>query len=182
MVLAEYSGLKISMIRDCKKLLWYPKKYRNILMDRDPKASTGFFIELYPIALRLSSENDYVPGRGLENFIDVMIEKFKNGKSFSDVKEMRVIRKCFSYFDTKNNSIEFLNRMKYFVENIDEPIDIFEVLDTDVDKQRQTLLKQLSILSNAILDINPDLLSDTAFLDQLTLLKERITKLIEKID
>jgi ParB family transcriptional regulator, chromosome partitioning protein len=181
-VLASSTGLKISMIRDCKKLLWYPKKYRNLLMDRDPKISTAFFIELYPIALRLSSENDYLPGEKLEAFVDCMIDKFKNGNSFVDVKEMRIIRKCFSYFDTQRNSLEFLNRMKYFVENIDEPIEVFEILDGDLDKQRQTLIKQLSILSNAIQDINPDLLSDTVFLDQLMLLNERIFKLIEKID
>jgi hypothetical protein len=170
------------MIRDCKKLLWYPKRFRNLLLDRDPKISTGFFIELYPIALRLSSENDYLPGEKLENFVECIIEKFKSGNSFVDVKEFRIIRKCFSYFDEKRNSIEFLNRMKYFLENIDEPIEVFEILDSDLDKQRQSLIKQLSILSNAIQNLNPDLLSDTVFLDQLMLLNERILKLIEKID
>lgn len=181
-VLASSTGLKISMIRDCKKLLWYPKKYRNILMDRDAKISTGFFIELYPIAYRLSSENDYLPGEGLEYFIDTIIEKFRLGNSFVDVKEMRVIRKCISYFDSKNNSYEFLNRLKYFLENLDEPISTFEILDSDLEKQRNNLIRQISTLSNLINEIDPELLSDSSFLGQITTLKDRIIKLIEKID
>jgi ParB family transcriptional regulator, chromosome partitioning protein len=181
-VLASSTGLKISMIRDCKKLLWYPKKYRNLLMDRDPKISTGFFIELYPIAYRLSSENDYLHGGGLEYFIDTVIEKFKTGNSFLDVKELRQIRKCFSYFDSKNNPFEFLNRMKYFLENIDESISVFDILDTDLDKQRTNLVKLITTLSNLISEIDPDLLSDTAFLNQITILRDRILKLIDKID
>jgi ParB/RepB/Spo0J family partition protein len=181
-VLASSTGLKISMIRDCKKLLWYPKKYRNILMDRDSKISTGFFIELYPIASRISSENDYLPGEGLEYFIDTMIEKFRLGNSFVDVKEMRTIRKCISYFDSKNNPYEFLNRLKYFLENLDEPISTFEILDSDLEKQRNNLIRQISTLSNLIYEIDPELLSDSSFLDQITILKDRIIKLIEKID
>ena len=181
-ILASSTGLKVSMIRDCKKLLWYPKKYRNILMDRDPKISTGFFIELYPIALRLSSENNYSPSNGLEYFIDTIIEKFKAGNTFLDVKQLRTIRKCFSYFDSKNNSSEFLNRMKYFLENGDEPLEVFDLNDADLEKQGQNFLKQISILSSAIADLNPDLLSDSYFIDQIILLKDRLIKILEKIE
>lgn len=181
-VVASATGLKPAMIRDCKKLLWYPKKYRNFLLDRDQKISVGFFIELYPIALRLSSESEYMPGVGLENFIDTMIEKFKSGSIFTDVKELRVIRKCFSYYDSKSNSFEFLNRMKYFIENLNEPIEIFEIADTDLDKQKNNLVKQVSLLSSLLSDIDPNLLSELSFVNQLNILKERLLKLLEKID
>jgi ParB/RepB/Spo0J family partition protein len=181
-VLASTTGLGRDMIRNCKKLLWYPKKYRNYLMDRDPKISVGFFTELYPIALRLSSEKEYLPNGGLEVFVDAMIEKFKLGTIFTDVKELRVIRKCFSYFDSRSNPFEFLNRMKYFVENINEPIEIFEIADSDLDKQKNNIVKQVSLLSSLLSDLDPDLLSELSFVAQLNLLKERLLKLLEKID
>jgi hypothetical protein len=72
--------------------------------------------------------------------------------------------------------------MKYFLENIDESISVFDILDTDLDKQRTNLVKLITTLSNLISEIDPDLLSDTAFLNQITILRDRILKLIDKID
>jgi len=48
--LAELIGLEIAVLTRCKKLLSYPKKYQDLMLDPDPekRIKADFFIELYP--------------------------------------------------------------------------------------------------------------------------------------
>ena len=42
-VLSNFTGVRRQMVGRYKTLLWYPHKYRNVLMERGGKISTDFF-------------------------------------------------------------------------------------------------------------------------------------------
>jgi ParB family chromosome partitioning protein len=49
--LAELTGLDVAVVTRCKKLLWYPQHYQEMMLFADPtdRIKADFFIELYPI-------------------------------------------------------------------------------------------------------------------------------------
>jgi ParB/RepB/Spo0J family partition protein len=49
--LAELTGLDRAVVARCKKLLSFPKKYQDMMLDTDPggRVKADFFIELYPV-------------------------------------------------------------------------------------------------------------------------------------
>ncbi len=180
-ILNEFTGVSRSTIRRCKALLWYPKKYRDILMEKGGKISTDFFIELYPIANRLSYEQNFNYPDGISYFIDKCIDKFKEQKHISDVKEFREIRKSLGYYDKSNNFPEFVDKINQFINN-DIGLEIFAGEDIEQERTRKNILKYISYL-NANLDlINADLISDYYFEDQLKQLQKRLDLIIESIE
>jgi ParB/RepB/Spo0J family partition protein len=181
-ILSEFTGVSRSTIRRCKALLWYPPKYRNILMEKSGKISTDFFIELFPIAQRISHEENYSFPEGVEKFVDVCIEKFKNQKHFSDVKEFREIRKSMGFFDKTNDFKEFIQRIDSFVENPGIGLEIFESNDIEEERNRKNVLKYIAYLNSNLDNINPDLISDFYIEEQLRILSKKVQSIIESIE
>lgn len=181
-ILSEFTGVSRSTIRRCKALLWYPQKYRNILMEKSGKISTDFFIELFPIAQRVSHEENYSFPDGVEKFIDVCIEKFKDQKHFSDVKEFREIRKSMGFFDKINDFKEFIHRIDSFVESPEVGLEIFESNDIEEERNRKNILKYIAYLNSNLDSINPDLISDFYIEEQLRILSKKVQSIIESIE
>src|SRR6266571_4461732 len=73
--LAELTGLDEAVVTRCKKLLSYPKRYQDLMLDADPKqrVKADFFIELYAV------RNDRVvkkfPWFNRDKFTDDMLKK-----------------------------------------------------------------------------------------------------------
>jgi ParB/RepB/Spo0J family partition protein len=181
-VLSDSTGVSRSTIRRCKALLWYPQKYRDILMDKSGKVSTDFFIELYPIAHRISSEEKYIYPKGIETFIDASIDKFIEQKHLSDVKEFREIRKAMGYYDKINNFSEFLHLIDQFVQDRDVGLEIFASNDVEDERTRKNILKYVSYLNSNLDLINSNLISDVYIEEQLRTLKCKIDVILESID
>lgn len=180
-VLNEFTGVSRSTIRRCKALLWYPHKYRDILMEKGGKISTDFFIELHPIANRLSYEQEFNYPDGVIRFIDSCMEKFKGQKHLSDVKEFREIRKALGYYDKANNFQEFKDKIEQFITS-DIGLEIFAGEDLEEERNRKNILKYISYLNANLDSINPNLISDFYFEDQLKQLQKRLESVIEAID
>jgi len=181
-VLSEFTGVSRSMIRRCKILLWFPHKYRDVLMEKSAKISTDFFIELYPIANRLSNEEDYYYPEGTIKILDGFIKKFVEYQTFTDVKEIRDIRKAMAFFDNKNNINGFIDLLTKF---LDEPrigLEIFTTADIEEEKTRQNILRYISFLNSSFETINPDLISDFFFVDQLKQLEKNVKTLLDMIE
>ncbi len=181
-VLSEFTGVSRSTIRRCKALLWYPEKYRNVLMEKSGKVSTDFFIELYPLAQRISYEQNYQFPYGIEKFIDSCIEKFIEQKHFSDVKEFREIRKSLGFYDKNGNFPEFIKLIDRFVEDPNVGLEIFASTDVEEERSRKNILKYLSYLNSNLDSINTDLISDIFFEDQLKTLRNKIELILENIE
>jgi ParB family chromosome partitioning protein len=180
--LAEFTGVKRSTIRRCKMLLWFPKKYRNVLMEQGGKISTDFFIELYPIAYRMSHEEEYAFPKGSENLVDTFINKFLAQKVVTDVKEFREIRKAMGYYEDISQIEQFKSCLKSFLENEDVGLEVFASPEIENVKAYQVARKYISYLNANLKLLNPDLVSDLNFVEQLRTLMRNIQKLLEEIE
>lgn len=179
--LAEFTGVTRSMLRRCKILLWFPRKYRNILLERTGKISTDFFIELYPIANRLSQESEYYYPEGLEKFIDRLIEIFIEGKAIVDVKEFREVRKTMAYYDTVGRFEVFKEMIMAFLNNPEVVLDVFACPELEAEQARRNVLRYISYLNANLKEINPDIISDLVVVEQLENLRNYIDEVLLKI-
>lgn len=181
-VLADFTGVSRSMIRRCKTLLWFPKKYRDILMEKGGKISTDFFIELYPIAYKLSSLPEFYYPDGTINLVDKMISKFLEKKTFYDVKEFREIRKSMGYFEKNDLLTDFSKLVKEFIDSPTIGFEIFFTPELEDDRSRNNILKYASYLNTTLKQVSSDLISDYAYVEQLQALNKTISELLENID
>lgn len=180
--LSNFTGVSRSMIRRCKTLLWFPNKYRTILMEKGGKISTDFFIETYPIAYRLSNEDEYTYPDGVIRLIDGFIDIFLNRDTITDVKEFREIRRAMGFYDKTNNFSKFKNQIEEFLTNSNIGLEVFVSADIEEDKTRKNISKYVSYLNATLPELNTDLFSDYLFVEQLQLLEKNLTELLEKID
>lgn len=181
-VLASFTGVSRSTIRRCKTLLWFPEKYRDLLTVKNENISTDFFIEIYPIAYRMSAEDGYHFPEGVIRLVDGLIEKFRSSQAITDVKEFREIRRSMAYHDKNQNFAEFVNLLERFIKNNDLGNEIFSSTDESADKQARNILKYISYLNQSLENIDPDLISDFIYVDQFKILDARIKRLLEDIE
>lgn len=181
-VLSSTTGLSLTNVKRCKILLWYPEKYREILLYRRDKISTDFFIEFHPIAKRLKEDEEYNSDVKLSTAIDKLIPKFIEGKAFSDVKEFREMRKALAFYDSKGQINEFKTLFKRFINESELSMDIFTVYDMEFEKLKSNVLKNIAYLISAFDEKNSELFSDLYIVDQLVLLRKKLDEVILKID
>lgn len=179
--LSSFTGLTRTMIRRCKMLLWFPEEYRNTLLRRDSKISTDFFIEIYPICYRLSQEAEFRYPQGIKLFIDICIGKFLQGL-VSDVKEFRDMRRALAYYEGIGRFGDFKSKIRDFACESSASLEIFAVPDIEEDRTRKNIIKYVSYLNETLKTVNPNLISDIYFVDQLRELQKNLYKIIENID
>lgn len=180
--LSNFTGVSRSTIRRCKILLWYPPKYRDILMDRTGKVSTDFFIELYPIAFRLSQEVEFDYPVGLEKLVDQVIDIFKDGKVIVDVKEFREIRRAMGYYQETGNFKSFNEKMMTFLSQPQETLDIFASPELEANQARRNIMRYVSYLIANLSAIEPDMISDMTMVEQLEKLSDILESILIKIE
>jgi len=181
-VLSEFTGVSRSMIRRCKTLLWFPTKYRDVLLEKGGKISTDFFIELFPIAYRLSNETEFLFPSGTERLVDKMMDKFLAQRTIYDVKEFRDIRKAMGFYDKSGDILKFVSIFKQFIDNPDLGLELFETTEIEDDRSRKNIMRYISFLNTSLPDINTDLISDYVVVDQLKQLHKIIQELLDTID
>jgi ParB family chromosome partitioning protein len=180
-VVSEFTGVTRTIIRKCKMLLWFPHKYRDLLMEKGGKFSIGFFIELHPIAQRLSQEDRFSYPEGVERFVDAMMRKFLTD-SVADVKEFREIRKSMGYHETYGDFGVFLEKLEMFLVTPELGTELFTVAEIEDVKNRKTIVKYVSYLNLTLKEMNPDVISDLFFVLELQQLRDTIQKLLDEID
>jgi len=180
--LSNFTGVSRSTIRRCKVLLWYPPKYRNILMDRRGKVSTDFFIELYPIAFRLSQEEEFDYPVGLEKLVDKLIDIFQDGKVVVDVKEFREIRRAMGYYQDTGNFNSFKEKMMTFLSRPQETLEIFASPELEANQARRNIIRYVSYLIANLSTIEPDMISDLMIVEQLEKLDDILDSILIKLE
>jgi ParB/RepB/Spo0J family partition protein len=180
-VLSEFTGVSRGTIRRCKALLWYPLKYRDILLEKSGRISTDFFIELFPIAHRLSYEDPFLFPTGTERFVDACIAKFESQNHIHDVKEFREMRKAMGYYEKIENLPEFIKKVEQFITE-DIGLEIFASVDVEEERTFKNIIKYVSYLNANLSELNPDILSDIYIEDQLRALNEKLLTLLESFE
>lgn len=180
-ILSRYTGLNLTTVKRCKILLWYPKKYREVLLFKEGRISTDFFIELYPIVKKINDQPEYNNELKISRIIDGLIDKFNSNNGFSDVKEFREMRKAIKYYETKDQMYLFLRGLNEFIENPASTMEQFTIYDLEVERTKNSVLKNLSFLSQTLNNDNIELLSDYYVLDQLIKFQEKLEEVILKL-
>lgn len=181
-VLSSTTGLNLTTVKRCKILLWYPIKYRDLLLYRTDRISTDFFIEFFPIAKRLKEEDEFDSDLKLSTIIDELIPKFTTAKAITDVKEFREMRKALAYYDSKGQINTFKSLLKRFVSEDAATMDLFVVMDIEVERLKSNTLKSVAYIINTFDEENSELFSDLYIVDQLIQLRKKLDEIILKID
>jgi ParB family transcriptional regulator, chromosome partitioning protein len=89
--LAELTGLNEAVVVRCKKLLSYPRRYQDLMLDSDPekRVKADFFIELYPV--RNDREVNKFPWFRKNKFTDSMLLKAEE-KGIKAVTDFRIVK------------------------------------------------------------------------------------------
>lgn len=180
--LASFTGVSRSTIRRCKTLLWFPKKYREMLLEKGGKISTDFFIEIYSLANRLSSEEEYFFPDGTIRLVDGLINKFLNGEVFTDVKDFREVRKSMAYADKSGNFSDFKAKIEEFITKPNLGSEIFSSFDDNSERETKNIIRYITYLNESLEKLDSDLLSDFFYIEQIKSLDNKLKRLLEELE
>ena len=114
--LASLTGLDEAVVARCKKLLSYPKRYQDMMMDVDPdnRKKADFFIELYPV--RTDRTVNTFEWFDRNKFTDAMIEKSDAG-ALRSVTEFRLVKQYINNAVKANRQRTISRRLQEFADD-----------------------------------------------------------------
>ena len=124
--LAELTGLDQAVVQRCKKLLDYPKKYQDMMLDPDPekRVKADFFIEMYVVRNdRFVNSLDWY---SKETFTRAMLSRY-SAKKLKAVTDFRVIKEHVNNARKANKDTQISRRLREFTEDADLPIDHLQI-------------------------------------------------------
>lgn len=149
--LEELTGLDSAVVTRCKKLLWYDKKYQEMMLYADPedRIKADFFIELYPILTdRLLSR---APWFEKDLVITAFLRKYQERLSgFKSITDFRKIKQHISVARAGGREDEILMLMKRFITS-----DSMQIDDLEIDTAR--FHRQASVLVRSLIRIRDEL-------------------------
>jgi len=125
--LSVITGLDTAVVTRCKKLLTYSNKYRNMMIEADPKdrIKADFFIELYPI---LSDRVLAHAKLAKEVVTDRMLHKYQNKKSgFKSITDFRKIKSYVAIAKAVAKEAVLINRHKKFIDDDEYDLHSLEI-------------------------------------------------------
>lgn len=142
--LAELTGLDQAVVVRCKKLLYYQKKYQDMMLDPDPdnRIKADFFIELYAVI----TDRDLKKMSWFREmkFIDQMLSKYLlSPKAIKSVTDFRLIKQHITNARAAGKTAELSGKLKAFSEQREAPISILEVSEARVHTTAKKLLKSV---------------------------------------
>lgn len=145
--LAELTRLDVAVVVRCKKLLWYPKRYQEMMLfpDPDQRVKADFFIELYPIV----NDRNVKRARWYDRngFIDRMLEKYQQRKSgFRSVTDFRKIKQHLTAAARANQTARAIQRLRQFLADDELDISYLEISSATIHKRAAQLSRGIGKL------------------------------------
>jgi ParB/RepB/Spo0J family partition protein len=144
--LAELTGLDQAVVQRCKKLLDYPKKYQDMMLDPDPdkRVKADFFIELYVVRNdRFVNSFDWYQR---DRFTQAMLQRYKSGK-LKAVTEFRVVKEHVTNARNAQKDVQISRRLREFAENADLPIDHLKISSASAAAEAEAIRKRIEKLA-----------------------------------
>lgn len=145
--LAELTGLDVAVVARCKKLLWYPKSYQDMMLFANPaeRIKADFFIELYPILTdRLVSKLRWYKR---DTLIERFLFKYQNKLSeFRSVTDFRKIKQFTTLARAAGEERQFERKFKRFVFNDTLGISYLEIGAARIHREAGKLVKALNTI------------------------------------
>jgi ParB/RepB/Spo0J family partition protein len=153
--LAELTGLDEAVVTRCKKLLSYPKRYQDMMLDADPdeRVKADFFIELYPV------RNDREVGKfswySRDKFTDDMLKKVEQ-KGIKAVTDFRVVKQHINNAVKAGKLSAISKKLREFAEQPSYTPDHLNIESAKVAADAQKILKSADSLYSQISAIDVD--------------------------
>jgi ParB family transcriptional regulator, chromosome partitioning protein len=153
--LAELTGLDEAVVIRCKKLLSYPKRYQDMMLDADPneRVKADFFIELYPV------RNDRVVGKfpwfTRDKFTDDMLKKVEQ-KGIKAVTDFRIVKQHINNAVKAGKISAISKKLQEFADQPSYTPDHLNIESAKVAADAQKLLKSVDTLYSQISAIDVD--------------------------
>lgn len=155
--LAELTGLDAAVVSRCKKLLWYPKKYQNMMLLSEPESrmKADFFIELYPVL------NDTLVRKASwfnrDRFIDRFLHKYQNRLSgFKAVTDFRKLKQYLTAARAAGQASVVLERLKKLLEDDSRDISFLEIDIAKIRRSAKKFIRELTNVQATLRSIDPD--------------------------
>ena len=151
---AELTGLDVAMVTRCKKLLFYPKEFQDLMLDPDPdkRVKADFFIELYPFLRdRLVTKMRY----SVTTLTHKMLEKYRSSNGgIKAVTDFRRAKQHISNARKAKKVSALSHKLKEFVENVELNPDHLLIPAADVSAQARSLHSRIQKLQEELTDLD----------------------------
>lgn len=151
--LAELTGLDEAVVQRCKKLLSYPKRYQDMMLDSDPskRHKADFFIELYPV--RNDREVNKFSWFEKNKFTDAMLKKQELG-GIKSVTDFRVIKQHINNAVKAKKTLAISKRLEEFTGNPSLSPDYLNIESAQITANAKRILKSVNSLYEQVNSID----------------------------
>lgn len=155
--IADLTGLDQAVVVRCKKLLSYPAKYQEMMLDKDPekRRKADFFIELY--AVRNDRTVNGFDWFQKDRFTRQMLAKYDNPKSdLKAVTDFRKIKQYVAIAVKAGKTFAISKRLREYAEDDTLPLEHLAIDVAAVAAGARRLLKSINKLKTQIASINAE--------------------------
>lgn len=152
--LALLTGLDQAVVVRCKKLLFYQKKYQDLMLDPDPskRVKADFFIELYAVITdRIVSKMEWF---SRDKFIRKMLEKYQAKVGIKAVTDFRLMKQHINNARKAGKIKIITKRLEEFTENDSLSLDYLEIKSAAVNETVKRMLRNIDHLKGALEEID----------------------------
>jgi ParB family chromosome partitioning protein len=149
--LAALTKLDQAVVSRCKKLLSYPKKYQDLMLDPDPekRVKADFFIELYVVISDRSVNK--MAWFSKERFTRRMLEKYQNRASgLKAVTDFRIMKQHINNARKAGKEVAITKKLKEFTDDDSLTLDHLIIESADVSASARKLLNSINKVQEAI--------------------------------
>jgi ParB family chromosome partitioning protein len=153
--LANFTGLDQAVVARCKKLLSYPKKYQDMMLDLDPekRVKADFFIELYPVINdRLVSKMKWFRK---SKFTERMLDKYQQrANGLKAVTDFRVMKQHITNARRAGKDKAISDRLQEFTDNDAVTLDHLAIKSASVATTARRLMREVTTLAQELQDLD----------------------------
>lgn len=173
--LALHTGLALATVARCKKLLSFPKKFQDLMLDPDPdkRVKADFFIEIHTIVNdRLVVKMDWF---SKDEFTWRMLEKYDARLGLKSVTDFRLMKQHINNARKANEESVITEKLQEFTNDDKLSLDHLIIESADVSDNARKLVKAFNKLEISIQEIDVEALYGE---EEMWIVLERIMKLI----
>jgi len=155
--LAVLTGLDPAVVTRCKKLLSYPRKEQDRMLDPDPnkRVKADFYIELY--AVRNDRLVNSMEWYSKSKFTEQMLDKYQNKKSgLKAVTDFRTMKQYISVASHAGKERSISKKLKEFTFSDSLTLDHLVIKEADISAKAQRLIRDIKNLEEILSKIEVD--------------------------
>ncbi|MGH2361407.1 MAG: ParB/RepB/Spo0J family partition protein [bacterium] len=151
--LAELTGLDQAVVARCKKLLSYPKKYQDMMLDPDPerRVKADFFIELYPVLRDRNVRR--MPWFRPQRFTSQMLRRYSK-RGLKSVTEFRKVKQHINNAIKAGKTRVITDRLREFAAQPALPVEHLAIQAAAVSAKVREITTAVSRLEQMLRNLN----------------------------